>query len=114
MRYTIEDRDGFRIITAPGGIELGFSPESGIKIIEVDGLPFKDFLSTGTLLPYEDWHLPAEERAAERSYHGKTARTINRCDMELVQQVRQAIGSRPLIVVVNMLNPMVMSEIGED
>ncbi|MGN0230637.1 MAG: glycoside hydrolase family 3 N-terminal domain-containing protein, partial [Muribaculaceae bacterium] len=51
------------------------------------------------------------EPTVERSYRGKTAHTINRCDMELVQRTRQAIGSRPLIVVVNMLNPMVMSEI---
>lgn len=82
MRYTIEYRDGFRLTTTHGGMELGFSPESGVKIIEVDGSPFKDFLGTSTLLPYEDWRLPAEERAAERSYHDKTARTINRCDME--------------------------------
>ena len=31
---------------------------------------------------YEDWRLPAEEPTAERSYHDKTARTINHCDME--------------------------------
>lgn len=64
MQYTIDDREGFRLITTRCGMEIAFSPESGIKIIEVDGLPFKDFLGTGTLLPYEDWRLPAEERAA--------------------------------------------------
>lgn len=65
MLYTIDDREGFRLITTRCGMEIAFSPESGIKIIEVDGLPFKDFLGTGTLLPYEDWRLPAEERAAD-------------------------------------------------
>ncbi len=65
MQYTIDDREGFRLITTRCGMEIAFSPESGIKIIEVDGLPFKDFLGTGTLLPYEDWRLPAEERAAD-------------------------------------------------
>lgn len=34
-----------------------------------------------------------------------------RCGMELVQQVRRDIGNRPLIVAVNMPNPMVMGEI---
>ena len=33
-------------------VTLGYSPKSGIKIIVVDGLPFKDFLGTGTLVPY--------------------------------------------------------------
>ncbi|MDD6777544.1 MAG: hypothetical protein PUD91_00720 [Bacteroidales bacterium] len=65
MLYTIDDREGFRLITTRCGMEIAFSPESGIKIIEVDGLPFKDFLGTGTLLPYEDWRLPAEERDAD-------------------------------------------------
>ena len=65
MQCTIDDREGFRLITTRCGMEIAFSPESGIKIIEVDGLPFKDFLGTGMLLPYEDWRLPAEERAAD-------------------------------------------------
>ena len=53
--------------------------------------------------PFEDF--------TDRSYRGKTAHTINRCDMELVQRTREAMGNRPLIVAINMLNPTVMSEI---
>ena len=53
--------------------------------------------------PFEDF--------TDRSYRGKTAHTINRCDMELVQRTREAMGNRLLIVAINMLNPTVMSEI---
>jgi len=35
------------------------------KIIEVDGLKFKDLNNNGKLDPYEDWRLPTEERAKD-------------------------------------------------
>ena len=34
-------------------------------LIEKDGLFFKDLAGTGELLPYEDWRLPAKERAED-------------------------------------------------
>jgi beta-glucosidase len=34
-----------------------------ISLLEVDGLKFKDLARTGKLEPYEDWRLPAEDRA---------------------------------------------------
>lgn len=40
--------------------------EARVKdIIEVDGLQFKDLNGSGELDPYEDWRLPAEERAED-------------------------------------------------
>ena len=52
------------------------------------------------------------EKFTDRSYRNKNARTINKCDMDLVQSTRKAIGNdKPLIVVINMANPMVMEEI---
>ena len=53
----------FNLIENEGGKTLGYSPSSGIKILEKDGFAFKDFLGNGELLPYEDWRLPAEVRA---------------------------------------------------
>lgn len=57
--------DNHIIISVDNLIELGYSPSSGVRIIETDGLPFKDFEGKGRLLPYADWRLPAEERAAD-------------------------------------------------
>lgn len=63
--YTVRRVDNHIVITLENGFELGYSPESGIGIIEVDGLPFKDFTRDGRLLPYADWRLTPEERAAD-------------------------------------------------
>ena len=56
---------GFNIVENEGGKKLSYSPESGVKLIEQDGFAFKDLARTGTLLPYEDWRLSPEERAAD-------------------------------------------------
>jgi beta-glucosidase len=50
-------------IANKGGPQLGYSPASGVQIIEQDGLSFKNLSKDGILKPYEDWRLPAEERA---------------------------------------------------
>ncbi len=62
---TIENKGVYTLVKVDGKVTLGYSPMSGVKIITVDGLPFKDFIGTGELLPYEDWRLPAETRARD-------------------------------------------------
>ena len=46
----------------PNGPRLGLT---SAKLIEQDGLWFRDLEGTGELLPYEDWRLKPEERAAD-------------------------------------------------
>ena len=46
----------------PNGPRLGCT---SAKLIEQDGLYFKDLEGTGELLPYEDWRLSPEERAKD-------------------------------------------------
>jgi len=48
-----------------GGPTLGYSSESGVQIIEVDGKLFKDLNKDGKLDRYEDWRLSPEERAKD-------------------------------------------------
>lgn len=48
-----------------GGATLGYSTESGVGIITCDGFAFKDLNRDGKLDKYEDWRLPAEERAKD-------------------------------------------------
>ena len=52
-------------ITQKGGKTLGYAPSSGIKILTVDGLKFKDLNRNGKLDKYEDWRLTARERAED-------------------------------------------------
>ncbi|MCC3377163.1 glycoside hydrolase family 3 N-terminal domain-containing protein [Cohnella sp. REN36] len=54
-----------RYVANPNGPTLGYSANSGVKILEADGLKFKDLSKDGVLQPYEDWRLPAEERARD-------------------------------------------------
>lgn len=42
---------------------LTYSKTSGVSILEIDGLPFKDLNKNGRLDPYEDWRLDADTRA---------------------------------------------------
>ena len=54
-----------RLVKNPGRQTLGYSSTSGIKILTVDGLAFKDLNRNGSLDPYEDWRLPVDRRAAD-------------------------------------------------
>lgn len=58
-------QDGYNLVTNTGGATLGYSPESGVTLLEVDRFAFKDLNRNGELDPYEDWRLPATERAAD-------------------------------------------------
>lgn len=57
--------DGFNVITQKKGQTLGYSSASGVAILEDKGYAFKDMNRNGVLDPYEDWRLPAAERAAD-------------------------------------------------
>ena len=53
--------------------------------------------------PYEDF--------VDRSYKGKTVRTLNESDMHSVQKTRQIMGDKPVVVISTLMNPFVLSEI---
>lgn len=51
------------LIRNEGGKNIGFAGD--VPILEQDGYAFKDLARTGKLLPYEDWRLDPETRAAD-------------------------------------------------
>ena len=53
--------------------------------------------------PYEDF--------TNRSYKGKTVSTSNKSHMQLVRDTRKAMGAKPVVTVISISRPMVMSEI---
>ena len=63
--WTETDHGTYRTIAQKGTPELGYSPASGVTILNVGGRPFKDLNRNGALDPYEDWRLSAEERAKD-------------------------------------------------
>ncbi|MBR1813791.1 MAG: twin-arginine translocation signal domain-containing protein [Lachnospiraceae bacterium] len=66
VKYTVEEtEDGWVKVVNEGGATLGYSKNSGVKLIQVDGYAFKDLSRDGVLDLFEDWRQPAEERAKD-------------------------------------------------
>lgn len=59
------DDKQYVVIPQENGRTLGYSPVSGVTILTVDNLKFKDLNRNGKLDKYEDWRLPARERAED-------------------------------------------------
>ena len=57
--------EGVKKIKVNNQISLGYSTESGVKIIMKDGLPFKDLNKNGVVDIYEDWRLNVNDRAKD-------------------------------------------------
>lgn len=56
--------DGWTKVTNQGGATLGYSKNSGLQLIQVDGYAFKDLNRNNLLDKFEDWRLAPETRAA--------------------------------------------------
>ena len=65
QKWTERKVDSFMLVTQKGGPTLGYSPQSGVKILTEDGYAFKDLNRNDSLDDYEDWRLTAQERAAD-------------------------------------------------
>lgn len=64
-KYEVQEKDGYNLVVQKGGPTLGYSPTSGISLLEVDGFAFKDLNKNGKLDIYEDWRQSLEERAKD-------------------------------------------------
>lgn len=82
-----------RFIHNPGGPTLGVT---SAPVLEVDGLSFKDLERTGTLLPYEDWRLPPEERAEDLAAR-LTVEEIAGLMMYSAHQMVPAVSAGPFV-----------------
>lgn len=57
--------DGWTMVTNEGGSTLGYSKNSGLKIIQEDGYAFKDLNRNNLLDQFEDWRVDSDTRAAD-------------------------------------------------
>lgn len=55
----------FTTVQNTNGPTLGYSPDSGVKILTVKNLKFKDLNRNGKLDKYEDWRLSPQKRAED-------------------------------------------------
>ena len=60
-----QESKNYRTVSNENGPTLGYSPQSGVKILTVNGLKFKDLNRNGKLDKYEDWRLSVDERAKD-------------------------------------------------
>lgn len=78
-----------RIVTNKGGRTLGYHTTSGVNILTVKGLAFKDLNKNGKLDRYEDWCLSAEERAKDLA----SPMTVDQIAGLMLYSAHQAIPS---------------------
>ena len=64
-KWSETPKGNFTQIDNKGGLTLGYSPKSGVKILTIDGFAFKDLNKNGALDVYEDWRKPVAERAKD-------------------------------------------------
>ena len=64
-RWSETDAGAFRVVSNRGGQTLAYSPASGVRLVVDNGFAFKDLNRNGALDRYEDWRLPARERARD-------------------------------------------------
>lgn len=65
QKWSETSKGTFNLIQNQSGQTLGYSPVSGVKILTVNGLAFKDLNKNGKLDKFEDWRLPYEVRAKD-------------------------------------------------
>ena len=51
MKLITENKGDYQLVHQQDGPDLGYSPDSGVKIIETDGKAFKSFDGSDLLLP---------------------------------------------------------------
>jgi beta-glucosidase len=56
--------DGWTMVTNANGATLGYSKNSGLQLIQVDGYAFKDLNRNNMLDQFEDWRVDSDTRAA--------------------------------------------------
>ena len=64
-KYEEKPLGQYNLVIQKGGATLGYSPQSGVQLLEQDGYRFKDLNRDGKLDKYEDWRLTPEERAQD-------------------------------------------------
>lgn len=89
--WSEEQGTGFILVKNPNGPTLGYSDQSGIKILTIDGLAFKDLNKNGKLDKYEDWRLPVEERAKDLA----SKMSIDQIAGLMLYSAHQAIPAMP-------------------
>ena len=86
----------------------GSTEEEGYIPISLQYRPYTAHTARAESIARGDFR---EVAAPNRSYRGKTCTPANAADLDLVLDTRKAMGDKPVVVVVRMQNPCVLSEL---
>jgi beta-glucosidase len=87
----VNDDSVFRTVHNKNGPTLGYSMNSGVRILTVNGLLFKDLNKNGTLDPYEDWRLPVDDRCRDLA----SKMSVEQIAGLMLYSIHQAIPANP-------------------
>ena len=108
-----EDADFAICVIGEPSFSLGYSLEEAKKggngYLPVS-LQYEDYTATDARSESIGGGDPLES-FTNRSYKGKTVKTLNRDDMVMVQRTKQAMGDKNVIVIIEVSKPLVLSEI---
>ena len=65
QKWSEESKGIFNLVTQENAPTLGYSPNSGVNLLTINGFAFKDLNNNGKLDMYEDWRRSPEERAVD-------------------------------------------------
>jgi beta-glucosidase len=86
----------------------GYTAEEGYIPVSLQYRPYTAKTARAESIGQGDFR---ETDAPNRSYRGKTCHPANESDLDLVLDTRRAMGDKPVIVSVRMLNPCVLAEL---
>ena len=61
-KWTLKHNKDHCTIVNEGGKNIGYQPNAGVQIMEMDGFGFKDLNGSGHLDAFEDWRLSMKQR----------------------------------------------------
>ena len=113
MTENPEDADFAICVIGEPSFSLGYSLEEAKKggngYLPVS-LQYEDYTATDARAESIGGGDPLES-FTNRTYKGKTVKTLNRDDMVMVQKTKQAMGEKNVIVIIEVSKPLVLSEI---
>ena len=88
-KWSVTEHGSLRIVINEDGRTIAYDTSSGVKLLTVNSLAFKDLNKNGELDDYEDWRLGADERAADLA----SKMTIEQIAGLMLYSAHQAIPS---------------------
>lgn len=100
-----EDAD-FAMVFIESPKTVGYTKEEGYLPISLQYRPYTAVGARETSIAGGD---PLED-STNRSYKGKTNSAVNEADLDIVLEAKEAMGNKPVIVSLNMMNPTIVKE----